>query len=1070
MKKSFRRLVIGLLIVGGLSLLALYKYVSTDATLPAISESDLTRQMMDRHGPPPMAQPPPVVLDMKRTIRLAISSLGIAEDSANRGAADLVLAELAGAAGLEMVERQSLDLALREMQLSLSGLVRARDAIRIGKLVRADWFVLGSPFKLGGTNAIVVRVVDAHTGILREAAAFAIDRDVARLARDLTAFIQQCRRNAAEGKSQTYLAIGSFEDLSLNSRQAAFPVQLRSYLTMAYQGANVTLLEREAANTLLQEVRLDLAGLTEEAGTNVSPMLAAYWMVDGFYQSYETSEFEVELALNVRRMFGRRQQIALREKPGEALLKRVKESIDGVMARDQAALTPTRLTELRAQLAAGEELARSVREYAWELSDNEMARRRRNTEEAIRAFETVLLLDPHHRDAKMGLASCFQLPFLDRTQEARDIYREILEAPEEDHWTKTAQKALLDSFRWESPDERHRWFEVAVQRTASIAAGEFYSNQLSNLVQEAILDTPGTPEAERQAEQLLFRDVANWEREIVQEHAFAVDFYNTGLGKFVDALGTNQSHAAQRLVELLPKLQAVSSNLAPHLLAGVVTFQVDTNAPIISEFVRTSDAFLRDTQGLFQPWYYFKLLSGPVYRWAEKKQLYSLAARMKELGIREASRERPGFVDAADNMKLAFCYFRMEAWQKALDIFQSFSNRPVAMGSDGFWGRAFVPVLTGDWANQCRLKLGLVPLHDPRHFRLQTNCVCLHTPSAFVTDDTGMWIGTGHRLMRLDFELHTNAVIELPVGLSASITSMAVGLSNVWVGTDGTGLVEFDKSNRKCRSIRERDGLLMDSIAALHPTPGALWIGYKSGVGQLDLQSGQVRSFMPPLALGTDKGTSDPLNAPPRETVRGIGTGLPGELWTWAANKGVQRYLSTKDSWETHPKENGSEVSAFAVDEERVVQGLSVSLSEIVVEAKIGAPSNAVPRTTLQVTSDELRSWQSTPNPNQRVVRIDTGGSKRRGEFRSLSFRDSRWESVLGRNALPAPPTALHLNGQDLWVGGEGYLGLVDIPRRELRKICYIPARTVDRIQVGGGYVWAQFDKHLHRAPLSDLQ
>jgi hypothetical protein len=34
-------------------------------------------------------------------------------------------------------------------------------------------------------------------------------------------------------------------------------------------------------------------------------------------------------------------------------------------------------------------------------------------------------------------------------------------------------------------------------------------------------------------------------------------------------------------------------------------------------------------------------------------------------------------------------------------------------------------------------------------------------------------------------------------------------------------------------------------------------------------------------------------------------------------------------------------------------------------------------------------------------------------------------------------------------------------------KFAYVRARSVDRIQVGGGCVWAQFDWHLYKAPLT---
>jgi hypothetical protein len=38
------------------------------------------------------------------------------------------------------------------------------------------------------------------------------------------------------------------------------------------------------------------------------------------------------------------------------------------------------------------------------------------------------------------------------------------------------------------------------------------------------------------------------------------------------------------------------------------------------------------------------------------------------------------------------------------------------------------------------------------------------------------------------------------------------------------------------------------------------------------------------------------------------------------------------------------------------------------------------------------------------------------------------------------------------------------------RKVCYVPAREVDRIELAAGFVWAQFGGHLYRAPLKEVQ
>jgi len=56
-----------------------------------------------------------------------------------------------------------------------------------------------------------------------------------------------------------------------------------------------------------------------------------------------------------------------------------------------------------------------------------------------------------------------------------------------------------------------------------------------------------------------------------------------------------------------------------------------------------------------------------------------------------------------------------------------------------------------------------------------------------------------------------------------------------------------------------------------------------------------------------------------------------------------------------------------------------------------------------------------------------------------------------------------------LWVGGMGYIALVNPAQDKVLGFAYVQAKTLDRIQVGG-YVWAQFDWHLYRAPLAGVR
>ena len=108
-------------------------------------------------------------LDLTKPVRLAIGGLGLADNEANGRLGDLVTADLTGAPGYVLVERPALDVVLRELNLNWSGFVRAGDAVRAGKLLKVDWFLLGTEATLNGTNSLVVRVVDARTGIMRDA-------------------------------------------------------------------------------------------------------------------------------------------------------------------------------------------------------------------------------------------------------------------------------------------------------------------------------------------------------------------------------------------------------------------------------------------------------------------------------------------------------------------------------------------------------------------------------------------------------------------------------------------------------------------------------------------------------------------------------------------------------------------------------------------------------------------------------------------------------------------------------------------------------------------------------------
>lgn len=1019
-----------------------------------ISDKDISETVKRIRGGSDVPVPAPIKpVPLNQPVRLAIGGLGRSNDEQNRQLEDVVLTDLTGTPGLEMVERQSLDKVLRELNLSISHLVRAQDAVRVGKLLKTDWFLLGTGANINGTNFIVIRLVDSHTGIMRDATVFSTDGSQVKLAADIAGFVRQCRQEAVNPKAKVYLAVGTFRDLSLNNRQAAFPAQLRAYLTAAYQGGNATLLEREAAEVLWRELRLDLAGLTETGPGQRQPLQSAYWFVDADYQSYETTNFQVEVSLKINRVFGRISTLTLRGPPDRRLFGMIKDAIDKKMRQDVSPILLSLASEVDAQMSAGKELSGFKGGWGFYASDlihvgyyqgldeQEFAKRRRNDMEAIKAFETVLLLQPTNREAKLYLAACYRKPTIARMEEARSLYREILKEPLQDQWTGIAEGALVASFDWSDPDERRRWFEAAAQDVTNSAVANFFRQQAAPASQNELPD--GTKEAEKTAEEKLLKAMPDWNQFRGGDLSrFYVMFWD-----FVKGYGTNTEAAATRLVELLPQLRAEATNFEPHLLACILSFQTNTNNPVVPAFERSFEHCMENPQGIFQPQLYFSLLP-EAGTWCGSHKLFGLAERIIDARTRAASLGiwiRP---DDQDRVELAYECLTNKCWEPALKIFESYSNMPVLMLNQGPWGCAETPALTGKEADYCREKLGLPVARDPREFSMGNTGVMLCRCSTFAIDEAGLWIASGSQLLHLDLELRTNLIVDLPKDADTPVTTLDIGTDKIWIGTGGDGLIEFDKASRQCRRLTITDGLLMNQICSTCLSGNTLWIGYgykgdsvpwgsahptdAGGIGLLNLSSHQFISFTPSLARGADSFThvnryphQEPFDQAPRRAVFAITAGQSGDIWFVPRGEGLRRFQSRSNIWETVLP--GTYVCCLAVDADQLYAGQFRGMSGDAKGASFG-----------------LKTF----------------------DFRGGAWRDFPAVEGLPRNAI----STLARDGSDLWIAGMGYLAWVDPVQDVIKKFANIPAYCVDKIQVGGGYVWAQYNGYLYRAPLSVIE
>jgi hypothetical protein len=396
-------------------------------------------------------------------------------------------------------------------------------------------------------------------------------------------------------------------------------------------------------------------------------------------------------------------------------------------------------------------------------------------------------------------------------------------------------------------------------------------------------------------------------------------------------------------------------------------------------------------------------------------------------------------LSSEEDMLLADAYVGLEQWNDALKIVEGFPSLPVATQSAELWLKGTIPGSSSDVDALCRLKLGLPALPpDPRIFKLGRPSFGFARGGSFTTTPEGLWIAGGDKLLQLDFNLMTNLDISLP-SQGACPACVCAGSSQIYIATQGAGLIEFNKSTRQCRRWTEKDGLYYDFVNCLCLQGDTLWIGFGrqeshgGAVGRLDLTTGHLTAFTASASSLQSMSTlQSPPTEGPRETVLSLAAGPDGDMFV-ASYAGFQRYHAQADKWE------------------RLVSGWQVQ--SVVCNAKAVFVANFL--------SFSYRF------PYHGVF-LDGVEKEPQCGLQVQTLSDGKWNSFGETAAIPQPcATALALDGADVWLGGRGYIGVINPEQKTMRKFCYTHAAEVYHMEVAGDSVWSQLNGWLYRIPLS---
>jgi hypothetical protein len=368
-------------------------------------------------------------------------------------------------------------------------------------------------------------------------------------------------------------------------------------------------------------------------------------------------------------------------------------------------------------------------------------------------------------------------------------------------------------------------------------------------------------------------------------------------------------------------------------------------------------------------------------------------------------------------------------------------------------------------------------INDPRQFEMGKRCLALDDSSVFTTDSTGLWVAGYGELSHLDFELKPNLTITLPVDTGIPFTCICVAGNNVYVGTDGGGLLQANKASGQCRQFTINDGLLMNSITQLHPVADDLWIGYghgnDGGLGKLAMSTDQIRSYMP--AFNTNgyapELVDDPFDGPPRHPVYSLASLKNLDILALVSGKGLQRYFTASNSWASLPDPNGFAIEFVAANNRYLVKGVRISQLEVEIESNLrSGKGNGLPAKQIFAVSQEQFVQATARVRTNANLRINCGSGKLRdqGGLEICDIENSRWLTLRDINGLPNPPETMAWDGDELWVGGAAFIAKIDLQQAKVRKFSYTQTGSVRCIQIGGGFVWAQYNGWLHRVSATD--
>ena len=264
----------------------------------------------------------------------------------------------------------------------------------------------------------------------------------------------------------------------------------------------------------------------------------------------------------------------------------------------------------------------------------------------------------------------------------------------------------------------------------------------------------------------------------------------------------------------------------------------------------------------------------------------------------------------------------------------------------------------------------------------------------------GFLVATGNSLRRWGSATTGMEEMELPLKLEHPIIAIESDDNDLWLGTDGGGLIRIPKSGGTPRVFGEKDGFPMPSIRSLRLVSGRLFIGFgfrESGAfGYLDTKTEKFTGSMSEVNLF--KPGKETSNSAPERSIFAIKTADEKNLWV-ASDTAIYHLELASQQWNLSLPLGSS--SSWL----KGAHNLSVNSNFV---------AAIIPLKCVTVCKQPGNQWEPvnlSKDPNENVA---------------FSI------------------CADHYNPQLLWIGGNSRITLFDVATMKTIGVCHLPSYDHD--------------------------